>query len=326
MRRRDFIKAIASSSVAWPVAARGQQSRLPVIGYLESWASSDAPQLVAATIQGLKDTGFIEGQNVAIEYRFGQNQNERLPALADDLVHRQVAVIAALGTPAAVAAKAATTTIPIVFGTAGDPVKLGLVASLNRPGGNVTGVSILTLAVTPKRLELLHELIPTAHIMALLVNPANPTLAEENSSSVRSAADALGLELHVLNASAEHEFDEVFAKLSQLRAGGLVIGADPFFYARQEQLGALVARHAVPAIYETREFVKAGGLLGYGGFADSYRLVGVYAGRILKGEKPSELPVQQPTKVELYINLKTAKTLGIGVPLPLLGRADAVIE
>jgi putative ABC transport system substrate-binding protein len=326
MRRREFIALLGGSVAVSPIAARAQQPSMPVIGLLDSRASRDAPQLLAATLQGLNDTGFVEGQNVAIEYRFAGNQSERLPALADDLVHRQVAVIAALGTPATVAAKAATTTIPIVFGMAGDPVKLGLVASLNRPGGNVTGVTILTLAVTPKRLELLHELIPTAHVMALLVNPANPALAEDNSSSVRSAADTLGLELHVLNASTERDFDEVFAKLVQLRAGGLVIGADPFFYARQEQLGALAARHAVPAIYETREFAAAGGLMGYGGFTDSFRLVGVYAGRILKGEKPSELPVQQSTKVELYINLKTAKALGISVPLPLLGRADEVIE
>jgi putative tryptophan/tyrosine transport system substrate-binding protein len=326
MRRRDFITRVACSAIAWPFAARAQQPSIPLIGLLDSRASLDAPELRAATLQGLKDTGFIEGQNVAIEYRFAGNQNERLPALADDLVHRQVAVIAALGTPATMAAKAATTTIPIVFGTAGDPVELGFAASLNRPGGNVTGVTLLTVAVTPKRLELLHELIPTAHVMALLVNPANPALAEENSSSVRSAADALGLELHILNASTEHDFDEVFTKLIQLRAGGLVIGADPFFYARQQQLGALVARHAMPAIYETREFAAAGGLMSYGGFTDSFRLLGVYVGRILKGEKPSELPVQQVTKVELYINLKTAKALGISVPLPLLGRADDVIE
>jgi putative tryptophan/tyrosine transport system substrate-binding protein len=326
MRRREFIVLLGGSVAVSPIAARAQQPSMPVIGLLDSRASRDAPQLLAAIRQGLKDTGFVEGQNVAIEYRFAGNQNERLPALVDDLVHRHVAVIAALGTPATMAAKAATTTIPVVFGTAGDPVKLGFVASLNRPGGNVTGVALLTLAVTPKRLELLHELIPTAKVVALLVNPANPTLAEENSSSVRSAADALGLELHVLNASTEHDFDEVFAKLIQMRVGGLVIGADPFFYARQEQLGALAARHAVPAIYETREFTAAGGLMGYGGFTDSFRLVGVYAGRILKGEKPSELPVQQSTKVELYINLKAAKALGISVPLPLLGRADEVIE
>jgi putative tryptophan/tyrosine transport system substrate-binding protein len=326
MKRREFISGLVSTTAAGPLVARAQQPSMPVIGLLDSRASGDAPQLLAATLQGLNDTGFVEGQNVAIEYRFAGNQNERLPALADDLVHRQVAVIASLGTPATMAAKAATTTIPIVFGTAGDPVKLGFVASLNRPGGNVTGVTILTVAVTPKRLELLHELIPTAHVIALLVNPANPALAEDNSSSVRSAADALGLELHVLNASTEHDFDEVFANLIRLRAAGLVIGADPFFYARQEQLGELVARHAVPAIYETREFAAAGGLMGYGGFTDSFRLVGVYAGRILKGEKPSELPVQQSTKVELYINLKTAKALGIRVPLLLLGRADEVIE
>src|SRR5262245_1630821 len=326
MRRREFL-GVLGSAVAWPLVARAQQPAMPVIGRLDSRAPGDAPQLLAAFRQGLQDTGFVEGRNVAIEYRFADNHNERLPALAADLVRRKVTVIAATGTPAMLAAKAATETIPIVFATGGDPVRLGLVASLDRPGGNATGVTILTVEVAAKRLELLHELIPTAHVMALLVNPANPGLADDSSLGVRSAADTLGLELHVLNASTERDFDGVFAKLTQLRAGGLVIGADPFFTGRQEQLGELVARHAVPAVYQNREFVRAGGLMSYGGdITDGFRLVGVYTGRILKGEKPGELPVQQTTKVELYINLKAAKTLGISVPPSMQARADEMIE
>jgi putative ABC transport system substrate-binding protein len=246
---------------------------MPVIGFLDSRSRGDAPQILAAFRQGVKETGFVEGQNVAIEYRFAGNHNERLPALAADLVRRQVNVIATPPTPGALAAKAATTTIPIVFATGGDPLRLSLVASLNRPGGNATGVTILTVAVAAKRLELLHELIPTARVLAVLVNPANPALAEDNLSGMRSAADALGLELHVLNASTERDFDGVFANLTQLRAGGLVIGADPFFTAQQEQLGKLVSRHAVPAVYENREFTTAGGLMSYGGdFTDAKQM------------------------------------------------------
>jgi putative tryptophan/tyrosine transport system substrate-binding protein len=327
MRRREFIQLLSNTVVAWPLTARAQQAAMPVIGFLDSRSRGDAPQILAAFRQGVKETGFVEGQNVAIEYRFAGNHNERLPALAADLVRRQVNVIATPPTPGALAAKAATTTIPIVFATGGDPLRLSLVASLNRPGGNATGVTILTVAVAAKRLELLHELIPTARVLAVLVNPANPALAEDNLSGMRSAADALGLELHVLNASTERDFDGVFANLTQLRAGGLVIDADPFFTAQQEQLGKLVSRHAVPAVYENREFTTAGGLMSYGGdFTDAFRLVGVYTGRILKGAKPADLPVQQEAKVELYINLKSAKALGITVPLPLSGRADEVIE
>jgi ABC-type uncharacterized transport system substrate-binding protein len=247
--------------------------------------------------------------------------------LAADLVHRQVAVIAATTTTAAVAAKAATTTIPIVFELGGDPVKLGLVASLSRPGGNVTGVTQLNVVVAPKRLELLHELVPTASVIALLVNPANPNLAETNTKELQAAARILGLELHVLNASTERDFDGTFAKLTQLRAGGLVIGPDPFFISQSEQLGALVVRHGVPATFETREFVAAGGLMSYGSsYTDAYHLAGGYVGRILKGEKPADLPVQQATKVESFVNLKTAKALGVNVPNTLIGRADEVIE
>ena len=326
MNRRAFITLLGGAA-AWPLAARAQQPAMPVIGLLTSRAPGDTPQLLAAFRQGLKDGGFVEGQNVAIEYRFAGNQNERLPALAADLVHRQVAVIAATTTPAALAAKAATATIPIVFELGADPVQLGLVPNLNRPGANVTGVTQLNTEVAPKRLELLHELIPTTSLMALLVDPTDPTNADTQSNSVLSAAQRLGLKVHVLNASSERDFDRVFASVMQLRAGGLVIGAHGFFTARSEQLGALAARHAVPAAYENREFVAAGGLVSYGGgISDAYRLAGVYAARILKGEKPAELPVQQSTKVEMFLNLKAATALGITVPLPLLGRADEVIE
>ena len=264
---------------------------------------------------------------MVIEYRWAEGRGDRLPAMAADLVHRQVAVIAATTTQAALAAKTATTTIPIVFETGDDPVRLGLVTSLNRPGGNVTGVTQTNVQIAPKRLELLHELLPTANVMALLVNPANPALAEANTKELQAAARTLGLELHVLNASTERDFDAVFAKLIQLRVGGLVIGNEPFFTSRSEQLAALAVHHAVPAAYAWREFAVAGGLLSYGSdVTDAYRLAGNYTGRILKGDKPAELPVQQVTKVELIINLKTAKRFGITVPLPLIGRADEVIE
>jgi putative ABC transport system substrate-binding protein len=330
MRRREaigFLGGAAASSLLLPLAARAQQPALPVIGFLSPRAPGDAPELVAAFRQGLKDMGFAEGQNVAIEYRFAENHNERLPALTADLVHRQVAVIAATTTPAAQAARAATATIPIVFEMGGDAVQLGLVASLNRPGGNVTGVTQMNVQIAPKRLELLHDLVPAATVMARLVNPANAAIAESQSGGLLSAAHTLGLELHVLNAGTESNFDAVFASLIQLRAGGLVIDSDPFFTARQEQLAALTVRHAVPAIYENREFATAGGLVSYGGgITEAYRLAGVYTARILKGDKPADLPIQQATKIELIINLKTAKALGLTVPLSLLGRADEVIE
>ena len=326
MRRREFISLIGSVAATWPLAARAQ-SAMPVIGVLNSRAPDDTPHLLTAFRQGLKDTGFVEGQNVAIEYRFAHNRNERLPALAADLVHRQVAVIAALTTPAAVAAKAATRTIPIAFEIGGDPVQLGLVASLDRPGGNVTGVTQLNVEMAPKRLELLRELVPTARVIALLVSLADPANAEIIERNVRAAARDLGLEIQVLNASTEREIDAAFAKLAQIRAGGLVIGGGAFLIARHKQLADLATRHAVPTIFETREFVADGGLMSYGGgIIDAYRLTGVYAARILKGDKPANLPVQQATKVELYINLKTAKALGITVPLPLSGRADELFE
>jgi putative ABC transport system substrate-binding protein len=266
--------------------------------------------------------------NVAIEYRWAENQSDRFPALLEDLVRRKVTVIAAVtGTPPALAAKAATTTIPIVFVTAGDPVVLGLVASLNRPGGNLTGVATLTVELGAKQLEVLRELVPTATIIALLVNPTNPTNAERLSRDLQAAAPALGLQVHVLHASTERDFDAVFASLPRLRADALVIGSDPFFNSRNQQLVALALRYAMPTMYPFREYAMAGGLISYGNsFADAHRQVGVYTGRILKGAKPADLPVQQATKVELIVNLKTAKALGLTVPLTLLGRADEVIE
>jgi putative tryptophan/tyrosine transport system substrate-binding protein len=328
MHRRDFIKVIAGSAAAWPLAARAQQSAMPVVGFVNPASpQSYAPQL-SGFLKGLSETGYVDGRNVAIEYRWAEGQNDRLPALAADLVHRQVAVIAATTTPAALAAKAATTTIPIVFETGDDPVKLGLVASMSRPGGNVTGVTQLNVMVVPKRLQLLHELVPTASVSALLVDPSVPTLAESSTKEVQAAARILGLELHVLNASTERDFDAVFAKLIQLRAGGLLIGPGAFFTSRGEQLAALALHHAVPMISSgARAFVVGGGLLSYGAdVTDAYRLTGNYTGRVLKGEKPADLPVQQATKIEMYINLKTAKALGVNVPNTLIGRADEVIE
>jgi ABC-type uncharacterized transport system substrate-binding protein len=327
MRRREFIALLAGTAVTRSLAARAQKPTLPMIGFLNVASADGYQPMVAAFRRGLQETGYVEGQNVAIEYRWADGRTDRLPALAAELVHHQVAVIAATSTPAALAAKAATTTIPIVFESGGDPIRLGLVASLSQPGGNVTGVTQLNAVVSPKRLELLHELLPTAKTMALVVNPANPGLTEIETNGALSAARNLGLELHVLDASSDRDLEEAFLKISQLHARGLVIGADAFFTSRSKLLAALAARYAVPAVYENRDFVAAGGLMSYGGIiTDSYRLTGVYAGRVLKGEKPAELPVQQGTKVELYINLKTAKSLGITVPLTLSGRADELFE
>jgi ABC-type uncharacterized transport system substrate-binding protein len=275
----------------------------------------------------LGEAGYVEGRNVAIEYRWAENQYDRLPALVADLVRRQVTVIAALGTPEAQAAKAGTATIPIIFTTANDPVQLGLVASLNRPGGNLTGVSTLNLEVGPKRLELLREMMPSATNVAALINPSSADNAERLSRDLQAAAQILGLKVDVLKASTERDFDIVFETLVRQRVQGLVIGTNNFFTARSEQLAALALRHAVPAVYQYREFVAAGGLMSYGGsLMDLYRTVGLYVGRILKGEKPAELPVQQSTKVELIINMKTAKALGLTFPKTLLGRADEAIE
>jgi putative ABC transport system substrate-binding protein len=325
-RRRVFI-ALLGGMAAWPLGVRAQQPTMPVIGFLGPGSAESDAYRVAAFRQGLNASGYVEGQNLTIEYRWGEGHYDRLPAMATDLVHRQVAVIAASSTPAVLAARAATTTIPIVFEVASDPVKLGLVASLNRPGGNITGVTQLAEEVGPKRLELLHELLPAARVIALLVNPTEPALAEPQTRAALSAAHALGFELHVLNASSEPDFDAVFANLIRLRASGLVIGGDAFFTSRSKQLAALAIHHAMPAVYQWREFAAAGGLMSYGSnIIDTHRLAGALAGRILKGDKPADLPVQQATKVELYINLKTAKALGITFPLTLLGRADEVFE
>jgi putative ABC transport system substrate-binding protein len=298
-----------------------------VIGFVNSASRQGYEPQVEAFLKGLGEAGYVEGRNVAIEYRWAEDHVDQLPALVADLIHRQVAVIAASTNSAALAARAATTTIPIVFEVGGDPIGLGLVARLDRPGGNVTGVTQQNVVAAPKRLELLHELVPTARVFVLLVDPTNAAIAETNTRDTQEAASKLGVELHVLNTSTEREFDGVFAKLAQLRAGGLVVGSGPYFAARSRQLAELAIRHAVPAVHSTREFVAAGGLMSYGGSpGDSYRQAGVYTGRILKGEKPGELPVQQGTKVELYINLKSAKALGITVPNTLIGRADELIE
>ena len=327
MKRREFIVAIGAAAV-WPMTARAQQPGQPVIGFLASASPDRWADRMRAFHQGLSETGYVEGRNVAIEYRWAQGQNDQLPQLAADLVRRQVTVIAAPGsTPATLAAKAATPTIPIVFEIASDPVQLGLVASLARPGGNITGVTSLNAEVGPKRLELLHELLPTATVVGLLVNPTNPNLAEPTTKNLQAAARTLGLQVHVLHASSDAEVDAMFATLLRVRAGGLVIGADPFFSSRLEQLAALTVRHAVPTVYQTREFTAAGGLMSYGAsFTDTFRAVGIYTGRILRGDKPADLPVQQTTKVELFLNLKTAKALGLDVPATVLVRADEVIE
>jgi putative ABC transport system substrate-binding protein len=327
MRRREFISFIGSVAAAWPLAARAQQSAMPVIGFVNVAYRKDYTPLLSAFLKGLSEAGYVDGRNVSIEYRWAEGRADRLPAMVADLIHRRVDVIAATTTEAALAAKAATATIPIVFTTSSDPVNLGLVANLNRPGGNVTGATSLLVMVLSKRLELLHELVPTASVMAALVNPANPNMAEANTKELLAAARTLGLELHILNASTDRDFDGVFAKLIQLRAGGLVIAPDPFFNGRSNQLAVLTVRHSVPAIYHTREFAVAGGLLCYGeSSADAYRVAGNYTGRVLTGDKPADLPVQQATKVELVINLKTAKALGINVPQSIQSRADEVIE
>jgi putative ABC transport system substrate-binding protein len=324
--RRKFLATLGGAA-AWPFAARAQQPAMPVLGFLNGGTAEGYAPMVAAFRQGLNEAGYVEGRNVAIEYRWAEGHYDRLPALAADLVQQKVTVIAATSTPAALAAKAATSTVPIVFTTGGDPIKLGLVASLGRPGGNLTGVTTLNVEVGPKRLELARELFPGATTFALLVNPASP-LAATVSKDLQAVTDTLGVRLHVLHASTEADFEAAFATAAQLRTAALVIStADPLFNSHAAQLGALALRHSVPAIYQYREFAAAGGLMSYGGYAtDTYRLGGVYTGRILKGEKPADLPVQQATKVELIINLKTAKALGITVPLPLSGRADELIE
>jgi len=326
MRRREFITLVGGLA-AWPLIARAEETALPVVGLLGSTTRQGYAAQLDAFRQGLSEAGFVEGRNVAIEYRWADDQYDRLPALAADLVRRQVAVIATLGgNTASVAAKAATTAIPIVFHGSVDPVEAGLVTSLNRPGGNVTGVVTLNMDTGQKRLELMHELLPAATTMGLLINPAN-VVAEDQSKNLQTAANALGIQLHIANASTDHDLDAAFVALSREQVRGLIIGTDGFLVSQSEQLAALTLRHAIPTIFQYRTFAMAGGLMSYGGrVIDSYRLSGVYTGRILKGEKPADLPVQQATKVELIINLKTAKTLGITFPITLLGRADEVIE
>src|SRR6516162_2945936 len=327
LRRRQFIMLLSGAAVAWPLAARAQQPKAPVIGFLERKSARDAGQMLAAFHRGLNEAGFIESRNVAIEYRWAENHPDRLPMLAADLVQRKVAVIAAPDTGSAIAAKAATTTIPIVFNTSADPVALGLVASLNRPGGNVTGITSLNTEVVSKRLELLHEVVPKASTIGLLVNQADPQLAHVNIAGIQTASRSLGLQILVLNASSNDEIDEAFAALARQGIGALVVTPDPLFNSRSEQLAALVLRYALPAISPIREFTVAGGLFSYGtSLVGIYRQVGSYTAKILKGVNPAELPVSQSTKVELSINLRTAKLLGLSFPLAVLGRADEVIE
>ena len=327
MRRREFIALLGSATVAWPLAARAQQPTLPVVGFFGGDSADLTADLLRAFRQGLKETGYVEGQNLVIEYHWTEGHNDRLSAFATDLVRRKVSVIVAITTPSVLAAKEATATIPIVFFVGGDPVELGLVARLSRPGGNLTGITTLTVEVASKWLELLHELMPRTSALALLINPTSPALAEIQSRDVQAAARNLGMQVHLLEASTDRDFDPAFARVVQLRSGGLVISSDVLFYVRSERLAALARRYAVPAICGFREFAMAGGLMSYGAsIPDAHRQVGVYTGRVLKGEKPADLPVQQATKVELIINLKTAKALGLTVPLPLLGRADEVIE
>lgn len=331
MRRRDILALLGGAAVE-PIlrslAANAQQTATPLIGFLGSESSDLWTNRLIAFRQGLNEAGYAEGRNVEIEYRWAEGHNERLPALAADLVRQRVTVLVVLGgTASGLAAKAATTTVPIVFRIAVDPVEAGLVASLNRPGGNVTGVTTMGADLGSKQLEMLHELVPAATVMALLINPTNPAIAQVQSRDVPAAALKLGLQLHVLNASIEHDFDPVFSTLNKLGVGGLVIGADTFLNARSEQLATLAVRHSIPTISPYRQFTKAGGLMSYGAnITDASRQAGAYTGRILKGDKPANLPVLQPTLFELTINVNSAKALGLVVPPTLLSRADEVIE
>jgi putative ABC transport system substrate-binding protein len=326
MRRREFIAGLASAA-AWPIASHGQQSTIPTVGFLNLASADQSADRVAAFREGLREAGFVEGRNVTVEFRWADGRYDRLPEFATELMSRQVALIVATSGAAVRAVKAATATIPIVFYVGDDPIALGLVASLNRPGGNVTGIYNWSQQVGPKRLELLRELLPTATVIGQLINPANSAVNDRRGNAIRAAARQLGLQVHDLPASDERGLIDAFENLKRMQAGGLLIAGDLFFAGKSEQLAALATSHGVPAVSEYRQFADAGGLASYGvSFTDSYRQVGTYAGRILKGEKPSDLPVQQSTKVGLTLNLKSAKALGITVPLPLLGRADEVIE
>jgi len=325
MKRREFITLLVGAAL-WPLAARAQQQAMPVVGFLNGSSPNGYGRFLSAFLQGLREAGYVEGRNVAIEYRWAEGQYDRLPALAADLVRRRVDVIAATSTPANRVAKEATTTIPIVFTTSSDPVELGLVASLSRPGSNVTGATTLNVEVGSKRLELLHEIVPPAAMIVELVNPNNPNL-ETQLRNLQAAGHTVGRRILVLSARTQSEIDAAFARLVEQQAGGLLINTDAFFFSQRDQLIALAKRYAIPAIFDRREFAEAGGLMSYGGsVTDVYRLAGIYTGRILDGKKPADLPVQQSTKVELVINFKTAKALGLTLPLSLLGRADEVIE
>jgi len=326
VKRRAFITLLGGAAVAWPLAARAQQAAMPVVGFLNGSSPNGYGRFLSAFLQGLREAGYVEGRNVAIEYRWAEGQYDRLPALAADLVRRRVDVIAATSTPANRVAKEATTTIPIVFTTSSDPVELGLVASLSRPGSNVTGAVTLNVEVGSKRLELLHEIVPPAAMIVELVNPNNPNL-ETQLRNLQAAGHTVGRRILVLSARTQNEIDAAFARLVEQQAGGLLVNTDAFFFSQRDQLIALAKRYAIPAVFDRREFAETGGLMSYGGsVTDVYRLAGIYTGRILKGEKPADLPVQQSTRVELVINVKTAKALGLTLPLSLLGRADEVIE
>jgi putative ABC transport system substrate-binding protein len=330
MRRRQFIAALGgawSLSALWPFNTYAQKQSLPIVGFVNFASPTTYDRQLAAFLKGLKETGYVDGQNVMIEYRWAMGQSDKLPGLIDELIHKQVTIIAATSTPASVAAKRATSTIPIVFETGSDPVRLGLVDSLSRPGGNITGVTQATVEMAAKRLQLLHQVVPSVTVMGLLSDPRNPGIADVQKDEVSAAASTLGVTLHIVHATSDAELDAAFARLHELKVGGVVIGGGPFFVSKAPQIAALSARYALPSIFELRDFVAAGGLLSYGSdITDAYRLAGVYVGRVLNGAKPADLPVEQATKIEFYINLKTAKALDVTVPAALQARADEMIE